>query len=390
MSTALRVARLFDGEQWLRQQWLLIEHGQVSALRADRGEPPQADTLIDLPDGFRAPGFIDLQVNGGGGVLLNNQPDAAGVRRMVAAHRATGTTAMLPTLISDTPAVHRAGVAAVRAAQDAGEAGVLGVHIEGPFFALERRGTHREGFLRPPSAEDIDWLAGLGAQLTTVLTAAPEQLPAGAIARLSAAGVLVCAGHTNATWEQIAAARAEGLRGFTHLYNAMSPLVAREPGTVGAALLAGDCWAGIIADGHHVHAQSIRLAHRLLPRGRLCLVTDAMATVGGDRDWFELYGERIALRDGRLVNAEGALAGSAIGMIDALRYCHRTVDLALEECLRMAATYPAAFLRQQHRLGRIAPGDRADFVRLDTELRVLDTWVAGVRESHRPSNPDSP
>ncbi|WP_116367506.1 N-acetylglucosamine-6-phosphate deacetylase [Parahaliea mediterranea] len=382
MSEYLLAARLFDGQSLREDCAVHIDNGQVSAVVPAHDIPTGSPTTT-LGDGLLAPGFIDLQVNGGGGVLFNNQPDVAGLAQMLAGHRATGTTALLPTLISDTPQVHRAGAEAVLAAQAAGHAGVIGIHIEGPFFAPARRGTHRQDRIRQPDAGDIAWLASLGSQLTTVLTAAPEHLPAGAITTLSQAGVLVCAGHTNATYADISAARAEGLRGFTHLFNAMSPLTSREPGVVGAALDAGDCWAGIIADGHHVHPASIRLAARCLGGGKLCLVTDAMATVGDSKDWFELYGERIQVRDGRLVNAEGALAGSAIGMIDAVRYCHREVGLPLPECLRMAALYPATFLRREHTLGRIAPGFRADFVRLDNDLQVLDTWVAGHRQVHR-------
>ncbi|GAB3274599.1 N-acetylglucosamine-6-phosphate deacetylase [Parahaliea aestuarii] len=381
MSEYLVAARLFDGEVLHEHCAIRMDGGQITALLS-ADDIPAGSTTTELDDGLLAPGFIDLQVNGGGGVLFNNQPDAAGLARMVAGHRPTGTTAMLPTLISDTAEVHRAGVEAVLAAQAAGNASVIGIHIEGPFFAAARRGTHREDRIRRPDSGDIEWLASLGPRLTTLVTAAPEQLPAGAIATLSAAGVLVCAGHTNATYSDISAARAEGLRGFTHLFNAMSPLTSREPGVVGAALEAGDCWAGIIADGHHVHPASIRIAQRCLPTGKLCLVSDAMATVGDDKDWFEIYGERIQVREGRLVNAEGALAGSAIGMIDAVRYCHREVGLPLQECLRMASLYPATFLRREQQLGRIAPGYRADFVRLDDQLQVLDTWVAGARQTH--------
>ncbi|MBN7795058.1 N-acetylglucosamine-6-phosphate deacetylase [Parahaliea mediterranea] len=381
MIRALLTPRLFDGDRWRGCCAVLLDGHMVRAI-VGRDDIPPGTPCLELAGGFLAPGFIDIQVNGGGGVLLNNSPDRAGIERMVAAHRATGTTAMLPTVISDTPAVQRAAAMAVRAAMAAGNSGVLGIHIEGPFFAAARRGTHRADMIREPSSEDLRWLAALASEVPTVVTLAPEHLPAGAIATLTAAGVRVCAGHTDASYQQIAAARAEGLRGFTHLFNAMSPLASREPGAVGAALDGGDCWAGIIADGHHVHPASIRVAQRALPAGKLCLVTDAMATVGDSRDWFELYGERIEVRGGRLVNAEGALAGSAIGMIDAVRYCHREVGLPLVECLRMASRYPATFLGEEHRLGRIAPGYRADLLHLDNDLRVLDTWAAGQHQSH--------
>lgn len=381
MTLALRTPRLFDGDQW-REECAVLLDGSIVQDIVDGDDIPPGTPCLELPEGFLAPGFIDIQVNGGGGVLLNNRPDQAGVERMVAAHRATGTTAMLPTVISDTPAVQRAAATAVQAAMAAGNPGVLGIHIEGPFFAAARRGTHRADMIREPDSEDLRWLAELAAKVPTVATLAPEQLPAGAIAALTAAGVRVCAGHTDASYAQIAAARAEGLRGFTHLFNAMSPLASREPGTVGAALDGGDCWAGIIADGHHVHPASIRVAQRALPAGKLCLVTDAMATVGDEHKGFELYGERIEVRDGRLVNAEGALAGSAIGMIDAVRYCYREVGLPLAECLRMASLYPATFLGREQQLGRIAPGYRADLLLLDDDLRVLGSWAAGQHQSH--------
>jgi N-acetylglucosamine-6-phosphate deacetylase len=387
MKQALVTDRLFDGEGWRERQAVLVEGERITAV-IDHDAIPRGWPRRELPGGFLAPGFIDLQVNGGGGVLLTHDPTAEAVARMLQAHRASGTTAMLPTVISDTPAVHRAAVAAVLAAQAAGSPGVLGIHLEGPFFARSRRGTHQAAMIREPGAEDLDWLAGLGGQLLTLVTLAPEHLPAGAIARLHAAGLLVCAGHSDARYDQLQRAIDEGLRGFTHLFNAMSPLTAREPGTVGAALDSGACWAGLIADGHHVHPASIRIAARALPRGKLCLVSDAMATVGSDRDHFELYGETIRVTDGKLVNAEGALAGSAIGMIDAVAYCHRRVGLPLEEALRMASRYPAAFLGLEHSLGRVAPGYRADLVAIqdagDGALRVRETWVAGRATTHAP------
>jgi len=388
MKRAIQTQRLFDGQRWRDDCAVIVEQDRIAAL-VDSGAIPPGMETITLSGGFIAPGFIDTQVNGGGGILLNNQADREGVNRMVAAHRATGTTAMTPTLISDTSARHRAGVAAVIAARDAGNAGVLGVHIEGPFLAPTRRGTHSADTIRQPSESDLNWLASLGAELITLVTLAPEQVPRGAVAALSEAGVVVCAGHTEASFEQIEQARDEGLRGFTHLFNAMSGLTARSPGTIGAALAADNCWAGVIADGHHVHPASLRVALRALPQGKVFLVTDAMATVGDNRTDFELYGELIAVRDGKLVNAEGVLAGSAIGMIDAVNYCYQVLQLPLAECLRMASLYPATFLGLNDSLGRIAEGYRADFLHLeslpDKALRVRESWVAGQRDTHIPS-----
>jgi N-acetylglucosamine-6-phosphate deacetylase len=217
-----------------------------------------------------------------------------------------------------------------------------------------------------------------------MLTLAPEHTHPGQIRRLTDAGLLVCAGHSDASYEQVQAALAQGLRGFTHLFNAMSPLQGRAPGVVGAALDSGAAWVGIIADGHHVHPASIRIAARSLPAGKLLLVSDGMSTVGSAATACEIYDERIELRDGRLVNAEGALAGSAIGMNEAVRISHQRVGLPLAECLRMASLYPASFLRLDNRLGRIAPGYRADLVALDGQFNVLATWVAGSHQKHRP------
>lgn len=379
---ALRVARLFDGEQWHTDCGVLLAGPTVQAL-VSAADIPQSLPCHDIPDGFLAPGLVDLQVNGGGGLLFNNAPSADTVLHIAAAHRRQGTTALLPTLLSDTAAVLKAGAEAVRAAQHSTQPvadAILGIHIEGPFFAPARRGTHRQDRLRQPTQQDIDWLCGLG-DLRCLTTLAPEVMVPGMIRQLVDAGITVSAGHSAASWAELQGALQEGLRGFTHLFNAMSPLTAREPGVTGAALDSGDCWLGIIADGHHVHPASIRIAHRCAAPGKLFLVSDAMATVGSGQNWFTLYGERIAVRDGRLVNADGALAGSSISLIDAVRYCYQTVGLPLEECLRMASLYPAQLMRKPG-LGRVAPGSRADMVLLDAQLQVCATWIAGHCEEH--------
>jgi N-acetylglucosamine-6-phosphate deacetylase len=381
MKSAIQAQTLFDGDCLLANHSVIIENGHVIRVLPNAELPDDIDRQV-LGAGILAPGFIDVQVNGGGGVMFNNLPHRTAVDRMTTAHRAYGTTGMMPTLISDTHRVRQAGIDAVREAQAQGNRSVLGIHIEGPFFDPTRRGTHLAAMIRPPTAEDITWLASLG-DLAVVLTLAPELLAAGQIRELSEAGIIVCAGHTNASYQQVARAIAEGLRGFTHLFNAMSPLAAREPGTVGAALDSDDTWAGIIADGHHVHAASIRLAHRMKPAGKLILVTDAMATVGSEDACFELYGERIEEQGGRLINADGALAGSAIGMIDAVRIATTVAGIPLEESLRMAALYPAEFLQRGTEFGRISSGYRADLVHFDTDFKVHGTWVAGAHQSHR-------
>jgi N-acetylglucosamine-6-phosphate deacetylase len=380
MIYAIKAQTIFDGDRLLENHAVIIQDQSILQVMPGHEVPPTLE-MQDIGEGILAPGFIDIQVNGGGGVMLNNAPTRESVDIITTSHRSTGTTSMMPTLISDSRANQQAAIDAVREARASGNAGVLGIHIEGPFFDLEKRGTHKASMIRLPQAEDIDCLSSLG-DLKVIVTLAPEHAQPGQIRQLAEAGVHVCAGHTNATYAQIKNAVAEGLRGFTHVFNAMSPLAGREPGTVGAALDSDNTWASIIADGHHVHPANIRIAHKLKPAGRLLLVTDAMSTVGSAGSSFELYGERIQAQDGRLINAEGVLAGSAIGMIDAVRIATSAVGLPLEESLRMAALYPATFLKIERELGRIAKGYRADLVHFDKSFKVHNTWLAGAHQSH--------
>ncbi len=374
---ALTASRVFDGERWLAGHAVVIAGEDIRAV-VPTTELPADIRCNDLGEGTLAPGLVDIQVNGGGGVLLNNDPSAEGVISIAAAHRRLGTTSLLPTLISDDPAIQRAAAEAVSAAMAAGEAGVLGLHLEGPFLEPARCGAHRAELIRPIEAGDIEWLCDLDIR-PLVLTLAPEHVAPEQLRQLADAGVLLCAGHTNADRDTVVEAIAAGLRGFTHLFNAMSPLTAREPGVVGAALDDPNTWAGIIADGHHVHPAAIRLAHRLKGAGKLLLVSDAMATVGSSDTGFALYGERIETAGGRLVNAAGRLAGSAIALIDAVRTAHQVVGLELGECLRMASLYPANFLNLGHRLGRLQPGYRADMLFFDEDFTVEGAWLAGVK-----------
>lgn len=377
---AISAPSIFDGARFLYDHCVVIESGVVRQV-LPAGELPQGTELVALPGGTLAPGLIDLQVNGGGDLMFNDRPCAATLATMLDAHRATGTTAMMPTLISATRDCQQQAVAAVRAACAAGNPGILGIHLEGPFFEIARRGAHRADLVRPAREEDIAWLCSL-ADLRLIVTLAPEHAAPGQIRALAASGIHVCAGHTNATHRQMMAAAEQGMTGVTHLFNAMSQPAPREPGAVGAALAEDALWAGIIADGHHVHPANIRLAQRCKPPGRLVLVSDAMATVGGRLTTFSLYGEDISASGGKLVNAAGVLAGSAIGMIDAVAYANAVVGIGLEECLRMASLYPAAILGLDDRLGRIATAYRADLVHFDEGFTVRNTWVAGERRQH--------
>jgi len=375
MKTALIAKTIFDGTQFYTDHALMLDGSQIAGL-ITLSELPTDYQQHQLTDGVLAPGFIDLQVNGGGGVLFNNQTNAQGIEKIIAGHRLGGTTTLLPTLISDIGSKHQHAIAAIRQVIAEGNDSVLGVHLEGPFFDMQRRGTHAKQYIRPLEKADVDALCAVG-DVSLLLTLAPEHTSAGQIKRLTQAGHIVCAGHSNANYAQVQTAVAEGLSGFTHLYNAMSPMLGREPGMVGSALTTNQTWCGIIADGYHVHPDMIRLAHQAKPRGKLYLVTDAMATVGSDDNSFELYGSTITEQGGRLINAEGRLAGSAISMMDAVRISHKKVGIELGESLRMASLYPAEFFKVSHMLGKLEQGFRADLVHFDEDFNVLGTWVAG-------------
>lgn len=326
--------------------------------------------------GLLAPGFIDAQVNGGGGVLFNDDPSVAAIRKIGAAHRRFGTTGFLPTLITDHPETMELALDAVRQGLAESVPGLLGVHIEGPFLAAERRGVHALDRLRQPSLADLALLTQARAG-TVLVTVAPERMPPGSIERLVAAGVRVASGHTAASYEETMAGLARGITGFTHLFNAMSPMTSREPGAVGAALADAESWCGIILDGFHVHLACLRVALAAKPLGKVFLVTDAMPPVGTDAKSFRLYGETITVMGGRCLTDSGVLAGSALDMAAALRNAVALLGLGLDEVLRMASAYPADFLGIADRMGRLKPGMRADLVLLDDGLAVKETWIAG-------------
>jgi len=376
---ALINATVHTGDAVLPDAAVLIAGDRIADVRAVR-DVPAGVPVRDLGGGVLAPGFIDLQVNGGGGVLFNDAPDVDTLRRIARAHRRFGTTGLLPTLITDSRDVRRAAVAAVRQALADGEpGGILGLHLEGPHINAERRGVHDARFIGPPDDADIALITALGPGRTLV-TLAPEVVPADTIHALAAAGVRVAAGHTAATWEQMRAGLKAGVCAVTHLYNAMSQLAGREPGAVGAALAEDSCSCGIIVDGHHVHDAAVRLAWKAKPPGTLFLVTDAMPPVGAPEADFTLYGETVTVRDGRCISANGRLAGSALDMATAVRNCVRRIGIPLDEALRMAATYPAHVMGMDDRRGRIAPGLAADLVHLDDDLRPRATWIAGKME----------
>ncbi|SIQ28718.1 N-acetylglucosamine-6-phosphate deacetylase [Bosea sp. TND4EK4] len=355
---AWRAARLFDGERMLADRVVVAEGGCVTAILPADTEPGCA--IEDLPDdAVLAPGFIDIQVNGGGGVMLNDGPSVERIVAICEAHARFGTRHLLPTLISASRAGIAQAIAATRDALAQGVPGCTGLHIEGPFINPERHGAHPVANLLRPEPEDVALLSALGPTGVTLVTLAPECVPEGFIRALVQRGVRVCAGHSVASYEQMARAQAEGLSGVTHLFNAMSQLGSREPGIVGAALANEGLAAGLIADGHHVAWPSIRAAFKAMGPRRLMLVTDAMATIGSPREAFELFGETIHVEGGRLVNAEGRLAGAHLDMSSAVLNMARHGGASLEQALAMATVTPAAFLGLSESHGRIAVGRQA-------------------------------
>jgi N-acetylglucosamine-6-phosphate deacetylase len=375
---AVAADHVFDGTT-LHADCAVVIAGDDVAQLVHRRELPRDIPVHELPPGaWLAPGFIDVQVNGGGDVLFNDEPTPAGIAAIAAAHRRFGTTGLLPTLISDTREKMRAARDAVDQAMRSNP-GVLGIHFEGPFLSPERPGVHDARMLRRPEAGDIELFTG-SRNGVTLVTLAPEVVPEGFIAALAQAGTKVSLGHSIATYGETRAALAEGLTGFTHLFNAMRPLASREPGPIAAALECENCWFGMIVDGVHVDPAMLRLALR--GRARAMLVTDAMPPAGGRQETFVLGGQAIKAGPACCTRADGTLAGTALDMATAVRNAVKLLGMPLADALRAASTEPARFLDLAHRLGRLAPGYRADMVALDpSDVRVLATWVAGRASS---------
>ena len=380
MATALIGATVFDGDRLLRDRAVILRDGRIEELR-DVARLP-AGTERQAISGLLAPGFIDIQVNGGGGVLFNDQPTPEGIAAIGAAHRRSGTTGFLPTFITDAPERMAEAIAAAGAAIQARSPGVLGIHLEGPFLNPERKGIHRGELMREIGARDLEMI-DLPAGGRILMTIAPEKTDAETIAQLTRSGIIVAAGHTKADLETIRRAQAAGLSGITHLYNAMPPLMGRDPGPVGAALDDKELWCGLIVDLHHVSAASLRVALAARGTDRMILVTDAMPSVGTDAAGFHLLGQDIRLQDGVLVSANGTLAGSHLDMATGVRNIVRHLGVGVEAALRMASLHPAQFLRLDGELGRIGPGYRADLVLLDADFNTKATWISGRRQDER-------
>ncbi len=377
---ALTSANLFDGDRFLDGHAVVLENHRITSVIPVSSLPSGA-VVTDLGDNLIAPGFIDIQVNGGGGVLFNDQPVVATLKTISESHRAFGTTALLPTLISDDFVTMERAAEAIKRARQENVAGIIGVHFEGPYLNVARKGVHDPGKIRPfeDQAKTLYKSPGLGVVIATV---APETCPDNLIKELSDAGIRVSAGHTAATYTDIQKSLHQGLSCFTHLFNAMSPLESRAPGVVGAALEDRHAWCGIIVDGHHVHPATLKIAIAAKQKGKMILVSDAMPSVGAAVKSFTLRGEVIEARDGVCATADGTLAGSDLDMASAVRNTVRMLDQPLDEALRMASRYPAEYLGLAGRLGSIKAGYQADLVALDKDLRVQKTWIKGQMKSH--------
>jgi N-acetylglucosamine-6-phosphate deacetylase len=376
MAFALTGARLFDGSEFHDGLAVIVSGARIRDVVPATSLPPGLER-VELQGGILAPGFNDVQVNGGGGALLNDAPTVETVARIASSHRAFGTTGLLPTVITDDADVLRAAVAAVRQARDAGMANVLGIHIEGPFLDPKRKGAHDARYIRAMTEEDLTEICNLGCG-SVMLTVAPNCVSPRHISALSEAGVRVSLGHSEAgSFDVITALRA-GASAFTHLYNAMSQLTGREAGMVGTALADDQSFVGIIADGLHVTNIPLRLALSAKRRDRFMLITDAMPSAAGGPDSFVLQG-RVVRRNGRRLSlVDGTLAGSDLTMDEAVRHVVAHGDVSLAEALAMASAVPAEFLGRGQELGHIKPGFLASLVHLRDDLTVAQTWVEGT------------
>ena len=390
MSNALTAyvgAEIFNGHSRYRHSVLLVKGGRVAGIVPESEVPSGCDT-VELDGGLITAGFVDLQVNGGGGKMLNNAPSVDTIRTICDAHLQFGTTSLLPTLITDTKEQTDAAISAAKLAISNGITGVIGMHLEGPHLSIARKGAHDPALIRTMQAEDCRQLCALANDLPSLLlTVAPESVTQTQITELSNSGAIVSLGHTDTDYQTACEVAVSGATCVTHLFNAMSQLGNREPGVVGATLDTKKLFAGLIADGIHVNPATIRVAIRAKQgAGRLFLVTDAMASLGTDRKEFTLNGRRILRRDGRLTLGDGTLAGADLDMISAVRFMVNEINLDIDEALRMASLYPAQLLKREGEIGSLVTGARADIAHLNEQLQILNVWRDNMRVTRSGNN----
>ncbi len=375
---AVKGGLIFDGTNFVEDHALIIDNGRIMAL-LPASQLQTGIAEIEAKGMIVSPGFIDLQVNGGGGVLLNNDSTVAGIRTICEAHARYGTTALMATLITDTPEVGAAAIAAGIEAHRESVPGFLGLHLEGPHLSVARKGTHSPSMIRPMTEDDLGRLvAAAGHFGKAITTIAPENVSPEQVARLVEAGYVVSLGHTDTKASVAAPYIDAGATMVTHLFNAMSQMMNREAGLVGLALAEGRLSCGLIADGFHVDQTVMQVALRAKQGlGHIFLVTDAMSTIGTEQTGFELTGRRVYRNGGRLTLADGTLAGADIDMLSSVLFVHRQLGLSLGEAINMASRYPAKAVGCASK-GMLAAGMDADFLLLRADLSLAATYIGGT------------
>lgn len=366
---------LYDGlaDEALPNQFLTIADGAIAGVEACSNEAALAPGTL-MAD-VVTPGFIDMQINGAADTQFNEEPTVDAIARIASGARKGGTAHILPTFITAPDTDYARAIDAANGALRAGISGVLGVHLEGPFLSTKRPGIHPANAIRPLAASDVDIIKT--AQGVVLLTLAPEEQDLDLVAELASKGVCIFVGHSQASFADMDAAIAAGVRGVTHLFNAQSQIAGREPGVVGTALMHPELSAGIIADGFHVHPQNLTMAAKLMGE-RLCLVTDAMKTLAGTLTGFDLYGTEISLADGRLTGPDGTLAGAQLAMDEAVRNAIALMGVSPAQAVKMATANPAMALGISDRLGTIKPGHRASLTLLNSDWQTQGVIVEGV------------
>ncbi|NUW66553.1 N-acetylglucosamine-6-phosphate deacetylase [Vibrio coralliilyticus] len=374
---ALTNCKIYTGNDVLVDHAVVIKDQLIDSV-CPVADLPQDFETIDLNGVNVSPGFIDLQLNGCGGVMFNDEITAETMQVMHKANLKSGCTSYLPTLITSSDEDMRQAIAAARDYHAQYQNQSLGLHLEGPYLNVMKKGIHSVDYIRPSDDSMINFICE-NADVITKVTLAPEHNAPEHIQQLKDAGIIVAIGHTNATYAEARKGFESGITFATHLFNAMTPMVGREPGVVGAIYDTPDVYAGVIADGFHVDYANIRIAHKIKGE-KLVLVTDATAPAGADMDYFIFVGKKVYYRDGKCVDENGTLGGSALTMIEAVQNTVEHVGIALDEALRMATLYPAKAIGVEEQLGRVKQGMVANLAIFDRDFKVQATVVNGQYE----------
>lgn len=381
MKQAITGSKLFNGIDFIEHKALLIEDQHIAGI-VNKDAIPTDFQVKKLDGGILSPGFIDLQVNGGGGKLFNNSPDKESLNTIISAHQYFGTTSIMPTVISDSLNILQKCTDTISNEINNNHS-LLGIHIEGPFFNVKYRGVHQKQYINTINASYLNLFETLD-KFPVMLTLAPECISIKQLKHLKSLGFKILAGHTDANYDQLEEAVKYGLDGFTHLFNAMGQISAREPGVVGSAFDFDETSASIIVDLHHVHPSLINLSFKQKPKGKLFFVSDSMATINHGEPSFELYDEVVSESNGRIINSEGKLAGSSITQIDAIKNAYQKCSIPLESAISMATLYPAEYLGVSDYIGQLKKGYRADLAHFDSNFHVQNVWLAGKQIKEDP------